>query len=406
MFRHLLTLTWKRKSRNLMLSLEILLAFCIVFAVAAFGLRYWQLWGMPIGFESRDLWSVSLHVGDEEKTRIDAATYDSLRRGLAELPEVRGVSFASFEPYAGSTISTDLHRPGADGGKGRGVRVEMLDADDRLAGVLGLRVVEGRWFSELDNGSAEGGARPVVINRRMAAAMFPGERALGQVFTDKDGDQPTVSYRVAGVVDAYRPKGELSSPVNFVFTRFEAGRNDRDARTIILRVAPGTERAFEKRLNSRLKLIRNDWSYQITPLPALRTSVLKAQMVPLVVVGIIAGFMLLMVAFGLFGALWQNTTQRIPEIGLRRAVGASAAQIYRQIVAEQFMLSSVAIVLALALLVQLPLTQVLGESMNWTVFAAAAGLSMAVIYLLSLLCALYPGWRASRLSPTEALHHE
>jgi putative ABC transport system permease protein len=37
---------------------------------------------------------------------------------------------------------------------------------------------------------------------------------------------------------------------------------------------------------------------------------------------------------------------------------------------------------------------------------AAAALSMGVIYLLSLLCSLYPGWRASRLSPTEALHYE
>ena len=35
MFRHLLKLTWKRKSRNLMLSLEILLAFAVVFAIAA-----------------------------------------------------------------------------------------------------------------------------------------------------------------------------------------------------------------------------------------------------------------------------------------------------------------------------------------------------------------------------------
>jgi putative ABC transport system permease protein len=40
------------------------------------------------------------------------------------------------------------------------------------------------------------------------------------------------------------------------------------------------------------------------------------------------------------------------------------------------------------------------------VFLAAAGLSMVTIYLLSLLCSLYPGWRASRLSPTEALHYE
>jgi putative ABC transport system permease protein len=63
-------------------------------------------------------------------------------------------------------------------------------------------------------------------------------------------------------------------------------------------------------------------------------------------------------------------------------------------------------VLGLVLLVQLPLTGALDETLNWTVFLSAAGLSMFVIYLLSLLCSLYPGWRASRLSPTEALHYE
>jgi putative ABC transport system permease protein len=113
-----------------------------------------------------------------------------------------------------------------------------------------------------------------------------------------------------------------------------------------------------------------------------------------------------MVAFGLFGALWQNTTQRIPEIGLRRALGARSRDIYGQIVAEQLLLSSVAMALGLLLLVQLPLTGALGANLDWKVFCGAVALSMGVIYLLSLLCSLYPGWRASRLSPTQALHHE
>jgi putative ABC transport system permease protein len=124
------------------------------------------------------------------------------------------------------------------------------------------------------------------------------------------------------------------------------------------------------------------------------------------VVSVIAAFMVAMVAFGLFGVLWQNTTRRIPEIGLRRAIGAGAADIYRQIIAEQLLLSSTAMVVGLVLLVQLPLTGAFGEGLGWGVFISAAGLSMGVIYLLSLLCALYPGWRASRLSPTEALHYE
>ncbi len=399
MFRHLLLLTWKRRTRNLMLSLEILIAFAIVFAVAAFGLRYWQLYNMPLGFDSRDMWAVRLQIGDEGKSRISAEVYDSLRRGLMELSEVRGVAVVSFEPYVNASMNTSFKRNGV---KGDGMRTEALDADDHAAKVLGLHIAEGRWFSEQDNGSAQ---RPAVINRMMADAMFPGERALGQVFVDGDGAN-AVAHRVVGVVDSYRPRGELSTPVNYVFTRLEPDPKRWDARTLVLRVAPGTERAFEKRLNERLKLIRNDWSFQITPSSSARRNMLREQMVPLVVVGIIAVFLLVMVAFGLFGALWQNTTQRIPEIGLRRAIGATAGEIYRQVVLEQFLLSSVAIVLGLALLVQLPLTRALGEHLDWAVFAQAAGLSMAVIYLLSLLCALYPGWRASRLSPTEALHHE
>ncbi|MFC5479288.1 ABC transporter permease [Massilia suwonensis] len=399
MFRHLLKLTWKRKSRNLMLSLEILLAFAIVFAVAAFGLRYLQLYRMPLGFEGADVWSVAIQPGDNGKQRFDDAVYDSFRRGLAELPEVGGVAFTNIEPYSMSTMSGDMRRKAGS----REVPTELAEADDKLAAVLGLNLVEGRWFSQLDNGSAQ---RPVVINRRMAEAMFPGERALGQLFIEGEGAAPAQAYRVVGVVDAYRAKGELAGPVNFAFMRLEAGKNDNDARIMLLKVRAGTARDFERRLNARLKLIRNDWSFQIAPLSSSRASMIRTQTVPLIVIGIIAGFMLLMVAFGLFGALWQNTTQRIPEIGLRRAIGAGAADIYRQIVAEQFMLSSIAIVFGLALLVQLPLTGAFGESLNWPVFLGAALLSMAVIYLLSLLCAVYPGWRASRLSPTEALHYE
>jgi putative ABC transport system permease protein len=399
MFRHLFKLTWKRKSRNLMLSLEILLAFAIVFGVAAFGLRYAQLYRMPLGFDGAGVWSVSIDSGHHRNDRVDATVYEALQRGLAELPEVAGVAFASFEPYAMSTISTDMRRNSS----ARPVYTETMDADDALAGVLGLNLVEGRWFSQLDNGSAQ---RPAVINRRIAEAMFPGERALGQQFIDGKDAKAGTTYRVVGVVDDYRAKGELAAPVNFIFTRFEPGKSERDAYTILLKLRPGTTRDFERRLNARLKLIRNDWAYQIAPLSATRTSMMKSRTIPLIVAGVIAAFMLLMVAFGLFGALWQNTTQRIPEIGLRRALGAGAGDIYRQIVAEQFMLSSIAIALGLVLLVQLPLTGALGEHLNWAVFAAAAALSMAVIYLLSLLCAVYPGWRASRLSPTEALHYE
>jgi putative ABC transport system permease protein len=396
MLRHLLKLTWKRKTRNLMLSLEILLAFAIVFAIAAFGLRYWQLYRMPTGFDATDVWAVSM-IHPDRQDWIDGAGYDAFRRGLRELPEVAQVAFVTHEPYSMSSMGGAWKTPA-----GANARTGLLDTSDDLDKVLGLRMAEGRWFSPLDDGAA---AVPVVLNRRMAAILFPGKTALGQQLVDPDPDEKLV-YKVVGVVDDYRSRGELMTPESFTFLRFDPAVGPRHPGTILLKLAPGTARSFETRLNRRLKLIRNDLAYQIEPLADARKSMMTAQCTPLIVLGVIATFMMVMVAFGLFGALWQNTTQRIPEIGLRRAVGARARDIYGQIVAEQLLLSSVAIVLGLVLLVQLPLTGALGESLNWTVFLSAAGLSMFVIYLLSLLCSLYPGWRASRLSPTEALHYE
>jgi putative ABC transport system permease protein len=399
MFRHLLKLTWKRKSRNLMLSLEILLAFAIVFAIVAFAVRNIQLYRLPIGFAYDNVWAVDIRTGEND-LKANPQVYDSFKRSLRELPEVEQVAFASHSPFKMSTMRTGVSAPGS------GIRVstDMLEVSDDYSAVAGVELAEGRWFSAADDGAV---ALPVVINRAMARTLFPDQSALGKQFSEShEGGSDKDVMRVVGVIDEYRSKGELMKPVNFTFMRFLPQSGSRGMRTILLKVKPGTERIFESRLNRQLTLVRNDWTYEISPLRLLRRSILKEQMTPLAILAVIAAFMLSMVGFGLFGVLWQNTTQRIPEIGLRRALGATTSNIYRQIIAEQLLLSSAAMLVALALLVQLPLTGALGDSLNWKVFLSATAISMFVIYLISLLCSVYPGWRASRLSPTEALHYE
>jgi len=108
MLRHLLRLTWKRKSRNLMLSLEILLAFVIVFGIAATGLRYWQLYRLPLGFDDTDTWTVGMQMGAIPPEAVSADVYDTLRRNLRELPEVRAVDFVTAPPYANYRWTIDF----------------------------------------------------------------------------------------------------------------------------------------------------------------------------------------------------------------------------------------------------------------------------------------------------------
>ncbi|MGH8049188.1 MAG: ABC transporter permease [Arenimonas sp.] len=400
MFRHLFKPIWKRKGRNLMLSLEILLTFVVVFVIAAVGVRYYQLYHLPTGFTHESVWSVQMEQPDPNGIKNDALMYDKFKRGLQALPEVEQVAFANMPMYENSTWRTGYHSPG----NGASTSSDLMVVSDDFFDTVQMSMQEGRWFSVADEGAAE---TPMVVNRRFAEAMFPGQSALGKVITDSQPeDKVQDMYKIVGVTEDFRSHGEYMIPTTVVLTRFSPGVGSHGVATLMLKVRPGTERNFETKLSEQLKLVRNDWSYRISPLSDMRQTMLRESVTPLIVLSVIAAFLLFMVAFGLFGVLWQHTTQRIPEIGLRRAIGATAGNIYRQIIVEQLLLTSLAMSVGLILLVQLPITGVLGENLSWPLFLVAAIISMSIMALVSVLCALYPAWRASRLSPTEALHYE
>ena len=406
MIRHLLKPLWKRKGRNLLLSVEIALAFVVVFAIAAAGLRYWQLYHEPVGFEWRNVWSVQLLLPDSDAAGLgfDPALYDRFERALEELPEVEDVAFAVFSPYEGSEWNTSVFLPDSE----RQFDTNVLQVDDDFFATMGMKVVEGRTFSAADEGAAQA---PILINRRLAEAAFPGRSAVGQLLAgDEAGATPDTivrkQSRVVGVFETFRNQGEFMAPKNFLIHRYSPAGGKATMRTLLLRVKPGTPRQFEVELNRRLKLLRSDWSYAIKPMADMRSSQLKSATTPLVLLAVIAAFLLVMVAFGLFGVLWQNTTRRVPEFGLRRAAGATAGDITRQIVIEQVLLCLLPIAAALLLLVQLPITGALGEGLSWPLFFSATAVACAIMVLVSVACAAYPAWRASRLSPTEALHYE
>jgi putative ABC transport system permease protein len=359
-----------------------------------------QLYNMPLGYVHEDVWAVRILPADEVKGTFTAHVYDKFKRGLESMPQVKSVAFANTSPFRHSGMRTDMISP-VDAHR---VRADTLEVSDGFFDMLGMRMVAGRAFDQRDHGAA---AQAVVVTRRFARDMFGTDAVVGRQFDGSERDsQNKEPMVVTGVIDEFRKTGELEASRPVVILRHPDGATSGHMQIILLKMAPGTPRGFEEQLNHQLLAIRNDWSYEIEPLAAARKSSMAEVLTPLMIAAVIAAFLMAMVAVGLFGVLWQNTTRRIPELGLRRALGANTGAIYRQIICEQLLLSTGAIAVALLLLLQLPITGALGESLSWSVFVTAAALAMGAIYLLSLLCALYPGWRASRLSPTEALHYE
>jgi ABC-type antimicrobial peptide transport system, permease component len=178
-----------------------------------------------------------------------------------------------------------------------------------------------------------------------------------------------------------------------------------DVRTLLVRVRPGTPASFEAEFNQRLHAIAPDNVFRIRRMEQMRKDGLRIRTVPLIVLAVIATFLISMVALGLTGVLWQSVTRRMREIGLRRALGASACGVRRQILGEVALLSTLAMVVGVVVVLQLPLLGVFSV-VSIPEFAAGVLVALAVIYTITLLCGAYPSWLASPVQPAEALHYD
>ena len=408
MTRHLLRLIWNRKRTNLLIMIEIFFSFLVVFAVVAVAAYYLNNYRQPLGFSSDDVWAVGIGIptrggpGEDDKAAAQAMreTMRQLHLAVGEFSEVAASAGAFTVPYGGSRWTSGAE---VDGRK----YDYSLDAvTDGFAQVMGLQIVDGRWFGREDDGAAW---TPVVVNQRLAQEFFGTARAAGRNVPQEKprASESQKQMRIVGVVSEFRQDGELSQPENYVFVRQRVDHPDANEHLnyLAIRVRPGTTAAFEEALVKRMQATAKDWSFEVRPLADMRAEQLKETLTPLVAEAVVGGFLMLMVAMGLTGVLWQTVTQRTREIGLRRAKGATIPNIRMQILGELVVMTTAAVLLGTVVVVQFPLLRMFGW-VSAGVYASSLVISAACIYLLTVACAWYPSRMATAIQPAEALHYE
>jgi putative ABC transport system permease protein len=251
-----------------------------------------------------------------------------------------------------------------------------------------------------------------VINEVLARELYGGEDPIGRPVLELDAEDAATGRRptrIVGVVEAYREDGEFDGQRNFVFNRKDVehpgGRRDRMPRHVLVRLRPGTPAEFEERLVRKLQGVAPEWSFEVRTLSAMHDTQRRFTLLPLAAIGTVAASLLLMVALGLLGVLWQAVTQRTREIGLRRAKGATRGDIGAQVLGEIVIMTTLALAPAVVLALQVPL---LGPFywVEWHVYAVALAISLGAIYVLVVLCGWYPARLASAVQPADALRYE
>lgn len=407
MIRHSVKLLWRRKGPNALLILEIAVSFLVVFAVCLGALTAWANARHPIGFDRENLWAVAISVGGTEPGRVSVKSStgpggelvdgDVSRRLLREtqaLPEVASAALIENAPYEMSESESRMTIAG------KVVSTETLIASDELAETLDLDLVEGRFFERSDEAAHW---VPRVVNARLARELFGDESAVGRSLGEGDDGR---EQRIVGVVRNLRRKGELARPGNLLLIR-QPGDEARTLplRNLLVRVEPGVPRAWERELVERLEGLAIGVSVRVRSVEELRAIRHQFTLVPLLVGSGLATFMLLMVVLGLLGVLWQDVTRRRSELGLRRALGADASAIHRQVMGELLVLVAAGLLGGGLVIAQLPLFGI-DEAVGVGVFLVAIALAAVLTAGLAALAGVRPSRLATRIQPAAALHHE
>lgn len=396
MFKHLLKLIWNRKRSHALIIVEITLSFLVIFGIGALAVYNWTLYQKPLGFNYENGLQIIIRNGGDW-TETDGQRLEQAILALNDMQEVDSAFAMLFGPFRGwrSTSNFEYNGITVDGSQNR-----ISDGGHQA---LGLELLEGRWTGPEDIGL---NWDTVVINRQMAEALFPNESALGKNIRPPEQDNPDYrDYRVVGVFEDFRQQGEFSEQGNYVMRRLAVEGHEQRAFSIMVYSQSASSQQLQQELIDTLQTIAPNWTVRIDSLEAMRADRIDNVTTPMSIMSLIAGFLIIMVGFGLFGVLWQSVTRRTGELGLRRAMGAHRGRIYRQIVAEMALTASIGLAIGIFIAIQLP---ILGTfpMINWTAAIGGMLISSAIILNLCILCSLYPGWLASRKSPAEALHYE
>jgi putative ABC transport system permease protein len=405
MIRHLFRLIWNRKRTNVLMMTEIFVSFLVLFAVVALAVYMLDNWRRPIGYSIDRVWDIDVDMKQTSDDYFDTTqqeTVSQLFLAIGEFPEIEGVAGTMLAPYqfGSSNSSYDWH--------GRTIEFGVAEVTDGFKDLMGLQLTEGRWFGPEDEGQSYDA---VVITQTMREDLFGSGTAIGQNFQSENPPPGTVSrrpYRIVGVLEAYREDGEFDGTRNYAIFRKPLRGSDpksRPPRNLLLKVRAGAAPDFEERLITRLQAAAPGWSFDVTRLSQMRDDSIRFAVAPLIAIGLVAAFLMLMVALGLFGVLWQAVTQRTCELGLRRAKGAAKVNVRRQILGEISVMTFLALAVGTLVVAQFPLLNII-YFVEPHVYLIAFVISVATIYALTLLCGWYPSHVATRIEPAEALRYE
>jgi predicted permease len=344
-----------------------------------------------------------IDIGFDEKRLLDLrhpAADAELRRRVEQVAGVRGSTAVMRVPLYGWPSRAEAVVEGQSSALGTNL------VDERYFATLGIRLEAGRDFRVEETRNRSDVA---IISAATAAAYWPGRNPLGQRFRligeegsfiakDREVEVIGVAADVAsGLLFAGQDKTAVYLPA-------ELGQEATSE--LILAIDPDRADAITRDLVQ----VCNERNAATPCEPWSLTQVAAMQRLPFEIARSVASVLglvaLLISAIGLYGVVRFTVVSRTREIGVRVALGATAAGVVQLVLGGALRQVALGVVIGLpvCLLVSWLLSGLLGASVAFTP-VAYVGVPVLLV-TTALLATVLPARRATRIAPTEALRED
>ena len=389
----------RRFLRNALVVSEIAIA-CVLLVGAGLLVRsFVHVLDVDMGFEPER--AMTIRVDPEarytNREEYDAYVGEVLRR-VREIPGVQSAGITDKLPL-GSNRTWGVRAKGVTYERGQTPSAFVRVVSDGYPATMGIPIVAGRDITPADTRGTE----PVVlVNETMARTMFPGQDPIGKVLLNLCG---TPERRIVGVVGDVRHLALEQNAGNEFYLPVRQCLDISSYDLVVRSELPAG--ALAGAIRSALKPIApNLAGNTFRSLQGIVDRSVSPRRFTVLLLGGFALFAVLLASLGIYALISYSVNQRRQEIGIRMALGATRADVQRQIVGGTLLLTGVGVALGVAA------SWLLARLMEGLLFEVSArdprtmAATLLVLTAVATLAGYLPARRASGIDPMAALRSE
>jgi putative ABC transport system permease protein len=360
-----------------------------------------QLATVELGFDADRLLTGRIQIQEsdyptpQERNRF----FTSLIEDIEALPGVRSASLINKLPISSPWQNWGIRPADAPPPSGQDSYSAMARwVTPGYFDTMGIPLLKGRDISATDT---SGNPRIMVVSENVAQTLFPGQDAIGRSVILGRNSPP---YEVIGVVGNARLntlRGEPDPAMYMSSAQMNATRMQ-----MAVRIAGDPTLLVEPIRRTVRGMNPNVLFAETTSMASILDDASGDFQIVILSLSLFSGVALLLAAIGLYGVLAYQVSQRVNEIGIRQAVGASRVDMLGMILKSGMSLVGAGLLLGLAgaysgtKVIQNLLFET--QPLDPGTYASAG----AVLVLVSLLACFIPAWRATRVNLVDVLRQE